>query len=106
VSSGRAVPPYPAMITHELVIGYPHGGKKIGTFAGHRIGSRPAGRQAADIRQSADNSGESYKVSEIRAPDVFHAVRQQQYPLRRQRLDRSLVVRHQHDRPGEPAQGR
>jgi hypothetical protein len=29
--------PYLAMITHELVIGYPHGGKRSGHFVGYHI---------------------------------------------------------------------
>ena len=44
------------------------------------------------------------KICEILAPRVFHAVRQDDYAFRRQRLNRTFIMSHKHYRAAEASQ--
>jgi hypothetical protein len=66
----------------KSLIGYPHGGKKIGTFAAHRAAACSADLDGRREQPVGEFSGKRYQIGEIGAPEVLYAVRQQQDALR------------------------
>src|SRR5262245_18595683 len=94
------------MITHELVIGYPHGSKRSGlliAIAGP-IFDRTRWKRLGPGVTSGSRQGD--KVSQVGAPEVLDTIRQQHNALRTQRVHRALVVSDEHDRPAVAPQGR
>src|ERR1022692_2398826 len=85
----------PAMITQEVVIGYPHGIKRSGHL-------QPSPRSGG-VGSGGVSSGQGHQVGELSIPQVLDTVRQQQHPLRTEGLYRPLVVSDQDDRPAVPA---
>jgi hypothetical protein len=85
--------PYPAMITHQVVIGYPHDGKRSLVFRAAFTGQ--VGAHARPSPSHNKNSGERHQVGEVLAPRILYPIGQQDHPLGLECLDRALVVSHQ-----------
>ena len=105
------------MITHELVIGYPHALKRSLLFSAPRnVGSGvrgacsargvDGGRPPPGLAQLAglrDRSGQRDQVGQLLTPRVLDPIGKQHDPFRAERVDGALVVRDQNDRPLEAA---